>query len=437
MDPYEILSSPSTTQSIGLSHNQHLTRLISFGSNHIDTRKSSPFKKIFAELRKPIHAFQILVFAFWIAKSYYIYAFLFLILVIVSFIAHIFEKNDSKKIIKQLIKTYGPEVRVTRDGQSFMAGSASLVPGDLVQITGRITLPCDLVLIEGTMDVDESTITGDTVPAQKVAFKGGDSNEALRSSASYIQQENTLIGGTRVLSVKYALAVVVRTGFNTSRGKVIRTLLSQKQDTSHSYASDLNRFIITFMICSFINTFAMIMYKIFYLRRSGDPILSFLDLFVCTVPPFMPLVLIMPLYIAARRLRKSRIKCTSLLGLMKMGTVDCICYDKTGTMTEESLALYGTIEAMRKKLIQNNPSFAPMRESPLDMSRDAISVMAACHNLVRVNDQVMGDKLEEALFKRCGYQLEREKTENRFMVHPPPCFNHRGVSHCNTIITDP
>lgn len=419
MDPYDILNAPSTQQKTGLTHAQHLSRLISFGSNFIDTRKSPPLATIVAEIRKPIYLFQLLVFSFWIAKTYYIYAVLNLLFVIVSFIANVLGKNDSKKIIKQLIKTYGPEVRVTRDGQSFMAGSASLVPGDVIQITGRITLPCDLVLIEGIMDVDESTITGDTVPAQKVPYKGGET-DIRRSSAMFIQQENTLIGGTRILSVKYALAVVIRTGFNTSRGRTIRTLLSQKQDTRHGYTNGLNQFIFTFMFASFLNLLAAVLYKYFFLEQKADSPINYVDLFVCTVPPFMPLVLILPLYIAKRRLKKSRVKCTSLLGLMKMGTVNCVCYDKTGTMTEESLLLYGTIETKKNQ-------FLAMRESPLDMSRHAISVMAACHNLVRVNDRVMGDHLEEALFKRCGYELSREKTENRFLVHPPPAFNDRGT----------
>jgi cation-transporting ATPase 13A3/4/5 len=414
MDPYDILNAASTQQKIGLSHAQHLSRLISFGSNHIDTRKTPPLQAIFRELRKPIYLFQLLVFTLWISKGYYIYACLFLLLVVISFTANVLQKNDSKKIIKKLIKTYGPEVRVLRDEQSFMVGSASLVPGDLVQITGRITLPCDLVLIDGTMEIDESTITGDTEVAQKVSYTKSE-NRTLPTSL--IQLENTLIGGTRIKSVKNALAVVIRTGFNTSRGRVLRQLLSQKQDTHSDYS--LSHLIITFIISSFFNLISSVLYRTLYLKETTSPPISYVDLFVCTIPPFLPLVLIMPLYIAKRRLKKSNIKCTSLLGLMKMGTVDCICYDKTGTMTQDSLSLYGTVEA-------KSGSFGPVRETVMDMNHWSVGIMAACHNLNTVNDVVLGDPLEEALFKRTGYDLKRID-EQSFMVHPPPMFNDRGT----------
>lgn len=62
------------------------------------------------------------------------------------------------------------------------------------------------------------------------------------------------------------------------------------------------------------------------------------------------------------------------------------------------------------------------------MSPDSINCMAACHNLTKVNDKVTGDILEEEIFHFTGYELKREKADNRFIVHPPPALNERGVS---------
>ncbi|KAL0480828.1 gloB, partial [Acrasis kona] len=423
MDPYDILSDHSTKKMIGLSHPEHLMRLTRFGSNHIDVKKSNPFRNLFKQMRKPIYWFLITVFILRLTREIsgqgnfypplYIYSVLFALFIVISFIFNVLRANHSKKLVKQLIKTYGPEVRVIRDSESYIVGSASLVPGDLVQITGRITLPCDLVLIEGTMDVDECTITGDTVPGSKAPYIHTEKNPGVAPLS--IQQENMLIGGTRVISAKNALAVVVRTGFNTSRGRTIRTLLSQEEEEQvHSYSSDINNLMITLMLSAAVNTLVAGIFRYHYLHKTDWTALRYLNQFVSTVPPFLTLVLILPMMVARRTLSRLRIKCTSLLGLLKMGTVDCICYDKTGTMTEEILTLHGVLQ------VDSNTSFQSIitHNHSDAVNSNVTTIMAACHDLTKIHNRVVGDKLEEALFVATGFELKRELNENKFSVHP-------------------
>lgn len=82
---------------------------------------------------------------------------------------------------------------------AFMAGSAGLVPGDLIAFTGRVTLPCDMVLLTGSCNVDESTITGVMVPAVKIPYQADLQKFGEKHP---VMSDNKLIGGTRVLSAK-------------------------------------------------------------------------------------------------------------------------------------------------------------------------------------------------------------------------------------------
>ena len=117
-----------------------------------------------------------------------------------------------------------------------------MVPGDLVEITGRIKLPCDMVLISGSLDVDESEVTGDTVLDTKIAINVNSSEDSIKHM---IEHENTLIGGSKVVKInpsraQYSnkvIAVVARTGFNSSKGKIIRSVLFSKTSI-HPYSED-------------------------------------------------------------------------------------------------------------------------------------------------------------------------------------------------------
>jgi len=238
---------------------------------------------------------------------------------------------------------------------AFMAGSAGLVPGDLVNITGRVTIPCDMVLISGSCEVDESTITGDTVPATKVAYQVN--AQQTFGERIPVAGENKLVGGSKVLAVKpaaaneFVTAVVVRTGFNSMKGKIIRSvLLAHLQTKEHPYIKDVDNYSWIMFFCGVLSQFMSAIYFC-AVPENIDTKMSirhFTDVILISLPAFLPLLYSWPLLIARMRLKRAGIQAINVLGLLKFGALDCICYDKTGTLTEDTLGLYGVLEVADK-----------------------------------------------------------------------------------------
>jgi len=337
-------------------------------------------------------------------------------------------KESPQKFLSEWIKNTGREVRVIRDGVSYMVGSAGLVPGDVIEINARLTLPCDLVLVRGSVEVDESALTGDTTHAQKISVFSESSS--TNHNSVVVQQENTLIGGSKIISYKSKddecpMAVVIRTGFNTSRGRLIRQFLLSQESSREAYGGELSQFAITLGMIGVISIGVTALVTRFgkydYEFESYKP---FLDLFLVICPPFITLSTLLPVFIASKNVKKGGVQRNGGGGgapLMKFGLVDCVCYDKTGTLTQSTLGLYGVLEVKEKHFKD------VVTRSIYDMSHDTINVMAACHSLCKVNHVVTGDKLEEELFQKTGYDLKREKDESVFIVHPPAAFNDRGI----------
>lgn len=512
MDAYDLVArSRSTLDGVGLDSATHRHRLIQFGNNHIDIKPEKRWRRIAKTVFEPLHVFLLFVFVLLLIKqgrsfAYILYALLILAMNGFSMFLSYKQRSVSLRLLKDLAASYGREMRVIRDGESFMAGSASLVPGDVVEITGRITLPCDMVLIRGHVEVDESMITGDTVPAQKVPYSSTPVSQPEGSSEStvndkrmsrilaqlqqsssvptatdqqepiaFIEQENTLIGGSKTLNASYAprehdvedkrfeasdpnaaLAVVIRTGFNSSKGKIIREVLNSLQSEKvHPYIRDTETFIRLIIIGGIVCAALSLICTVVQLWSQPSKLLigfvDALDFLLCIAPPFLPIMVNWPVRIANKRLKHAKIQATSLKSLLQFGIVDCVCYDKTGTLTDNTLGFYGVLETIERTNFSSNAgvvsqiSFAGnVHRSAMEISEPVFNLMACCHNLTKINnDKISGDRLEEALFAETNYELKRDTSStsvhhsqqqqdaieatHRFIVHPPPELNERGV----------
>ena len=173
-----------------------------FGICDIDIRVNSVGKILLDELADPFYLFQVYSVILWYCTEYYWYASVIVILTVISLIVSV---HGTYKNLKQLqkISRYSCPVKVLRKNENneYLNGielsSTELVPGDLFEIPeDGLALPCDAILIEGSVIVNESMLTGESTPVIKVRMP---STENLFNTKEADSDKYILFGGTKVV----------------------------------------------------------------------------------------------------------------------------------------------------------------------------------------------------------------------------------------------
>ena len=209
-----------------------------------------------------------------------------------------------------------------------------------------------------------------------------------------------------------ALALVVRTGFSTTKGALVRSMLFPKPSgfkfyrDSFRYISVMAAIAIIGFIASFVN-----------FVRLGLPwhfiIIRALDLITIVVPPALPATLTIGTNFALSRLKKKQIFCISPQRVNVGGKLDLMCFDKTGTLTEDGLDVLGLrIASEETSSFSDIITSAPPARNPrttyrkLDSCTAALHTMATCHSLRSVDGELVGDPLDQKMFEFTGWSFE-------------------------------
>ena len=335
-----------------------LMRLI-FGECDIDIRISSIGKILLDELTDPFYLFQLYSVILWYFTDYYYYASVIVILTVLSLVLSVYGTYQNLKQL-QKISRYSCPVKVYRKNENdeYMDGvemnSTELVPGDLFEIPeDGLALPCDAILIDGSVIINESMLTGESTPVIKVRMAGTDNifNTKEADSDKYI-----LFGGTKVVQKRKIgkgnpLGIVFETGFKTFKGNLINAILYPKPDDDH-FTKDSVKYIIFMGILCIVAYAISLKFLITQGELSNKEIVEkFLDLFTTAVPPSLPACLSVGITYSLSRLKKKKIFCIQRDNVNKAGSVNILVFDKTGTLTEDHLDISGYVSV---KLNENN-----------------------------------------------------------------------------------
>ncbi|CEG69341.1 hypothetical protein RMATCC62417_05429 [Rhizopus microsporus] len=313
------------------------------------------------------------------------------------------------------------KVRVFRGGSWQNTSSIQLVPGDLIDIANVHTVPCDAMLVSGDCILNESMLTGESVPVSKVPINDLTLRKMNLSSSSIPAEisKHFLFMGTKMVRVRgndnvsLATAIVVRTGFNSAKGGLVRSMLFPKPNNFKFYR-DSFRFI---GVLSMIAIFGFLVSSINFIRLGIDSttmILRALDLITIVVPPALPATLSIGTSFAISRLKKVGIFCISPPRVNIGGKIDCMCFDKTGTLTEDGLDIHGiravTIGEDGKKLFEEESKSIslvhPNDDETLSTKSRILRTMTTCHSLKIVDGELLGDPLDLKMFEFTRWELE-------------------------------
>lgn len=210
-----------------------------------------------------------------------------------------------------------------------------------------------------------------------------------------------------------ALALVVRTGFNTTKGSLVRSMLFPKP-SGFKFYRDSFRYISVMGVIALAG-FAASLANFIRLELEWHLIIvRALDLITIVVPPALPATLTIGISFALARLKKKKIFCISPQRVNVAGKLDMMCFDKTGTLTEEGLDVFGIQVASRSQtrfsdLLTSADvlSTAPSRaDSVPDASEAILYTMATCHSLRSVDGKLVGDPLDLKMFEFTSWEFE-------------------------------
>ncbi|KAM4551196.1 polyamine-transporting ATPase 13A3-like isoform 1-T1 [Odontesthes bonariensis] len=404
--------------SCGLSKTLQEYRRLFFGENEIAVRVPSLFKLLIKEVLNPFYIFQLFSVALWSAEDYYYYASAIVFMSVISIATSLYTIRKQYVMLHDMVAAHSVvRVSVCRENKDIeQAMSTELVPGDVIIIpTNGMIMPCDAVLFHGTCVVNESMLTGESVPVTKTSLPSS-GGEASKSYSTEEHKRHTLFCGTHVIQTRFytgelVKAVVVRTGFSTEKGQLVRSILYPKPTDFKLYHDAY-----LFLLClvgvagiGFIYTIALsIMSKV----PAKTIIIESLDIITITIPPALPAAMTAGIVYAQRRLKRIGIFCISPQRINMCGQLNVVCFDKTGTLTEDGLDLWGIQRVV-------NGSFCPPESEASEenlMSTAFVACMATCHSLTKIEGELSGDPLDLKMFAATGWNLE-EPTEEETALH--------------------
>ncbi|XP_063886478.1 polyamine-transporting ATPase 13A3-like isoform X4 [Scylla paramamosain] len=393
----------------GFTVEEEMQRQQLHGSNVISVEVRSYLSLLVTEVLNPFYIFQVASIILWSFDDYYLYASCIFFISMLSVSISLYETRKQSQSLHDMVEASNVSsvsvLRITSEKTSVEAimDSKELVPGDVVVVPPEgCTMPCDAVLISGTAIVNESMLTGESVPVTKTPITVSEEAEVYSAEQ---HKRHTLFCGTSVIQTRYygsaqVLAVVVRTGFNTAKGELVRSILYPRPLDFKFYRDAMKFILFLFFIASIGMSYSIYIYTI---HEEGfvKTLIRTLDIVTIVVPPALPAAMTVGTYYAQSRLKKKAIFCISPPRINVSGKIKLVCFDKTGTLTEDGLEVWGVLEVKGTRL--GSPV---MDMSTINYSSHLMAAMASCHSLTYLHGTLTGDPLDVKMFEATKWTLE-------------------------------
>jgi P-type Ca2+ transporter type 2C len=253
-----------------------------------------------------------------------------LAIVLINAILGLVQEGRAEKAIEALQKMTSPRARVIRDGNQQNVEAASLVPGDLVLLEAGDIVPADIRLLESVaLKAEEASLTGESVPVEKNAAK-------VFSAAVALGDQSNLVFMSTPITYGRARGLVVSTGSQTVIGNIADKLQNIKDEETPLQRS-LNQLgkwlgIVCLAVCTIVFAQGILM--------GGKVLPMFMtavSLAVAAIPEGLPAVVTIVLALGMKRMADRHAIVKKLLAVETLGSVDVICSDKTGTLTQNEM----------------------------------------------------------------------------------------------------
>ena len=426
-DVDKVLDALQTSEE-GLSATEAQARLNRYGLNKLkETNKKSKLAKFLDQFKDMMIIVLLIAAVFSGISSYlngepYTDTIVIIVVVLLNAIMGFAQELKADSAVESLKKMTTPNAKVIRDGQVTICSSEKIVPGDIIDLEAGDTVPADArVIWEVSSSVDESMLTGESEPISKDV-------EKVNSDAQINERINMVYSGCNVVYGKLK-AVVVKTGMDTELGKIASSVQKDKEVLSPLQIKINNISKVLSLIIACIIGFVLI-YGIAKGNDTLEIIMLCISLAVAAIPENLPTVITVTLSLGTTAMAKKNTIVRKISSVETLGSIDIICSDKTGTITQNKMTV--------KEVIFNNKKYKVEKE-PIEKSELLIDVMVLCNDSKidpQNKDKLIGDPTETALFKYAldmGYNPQNIVKNNKRVAEVPFDSDRKMMSTINTV----
>jgi len=349
----------------GLSSGEARARLKRYGRNELrDRPERSLLFQFLRRFRNPL-VLILIVASIVSALTGEVASFVIIIaMVLLSVILDFVQEHRATKAAEKLRESVQIRTNVLRDGRTIDLPAAAVVPGDVVLLAAGSLVPADGRLLEARdLFVNQALLTGESFPVEKRA------EEMAHRQADAPGATNVLCMGTSVVSGTARL-LVYRTGAATSIGAIADTLSLEPPPTAFEIGT--RRFGMLIMRLTVLMVLFVLMVNTLSHKPMLESFLFAIALAVGLTPELLPMVISVTLSRGALRMAKRHVIVKRLAAVQNLGSMDVLCTDKTGTLTEAKIVLERHIDLAGKEsehvltLAYLNSAFETGIKSPLD-----------------------------------------------------------------------
>ncbi|KAL9041750.1 MAG: hypothetical protein Q9214_004001, partial [Letrouitia sp. 1 TL-2023] len=356
----------------------------------------------------PFYVFQVASLILWSLDDYYYYAACIFLISVISIITTLIETRSVRHSNLSMTELTIADDEETQGTLALRMRrrhviSTELVPGDVYEVSdpSLTQFPSDGVLLAGDCIVNESMLTGESVPVSKAPISDKLLQQLESSSGSIVPEiaKSFLYSGTKIIRARrpqdgqdeeaVALGLIVRTGFNTTKGALVRSMLFPKP-SGFKFYEDAFRYISVMAGVAGVG-------------------------FIASLFNFI------------------RLNVKVNVG----GKLDIVCFDKTGTLTEDGLDVLGVRVVHQKTMRFGDmlcdassmlPNATYIRDPVTDFQtcKAALYTMATCHSLRLVGAELLGDPMDLKMFEFTGWSFDEFQAQS--LAVPGQGRNNIGAS---------
>ena len=303
------------------------------GPNEPARRSTSVLKQLGASFASPLLGVLVVAAIASALLGETVNALIVLAMVILSGVIDFIQSFRSARAVEGLRARVAPTATVLRDGRWGEIARAELVPGDLIRLTAGDRVPADGLLVRATgLHVVEAALSGESLPVEKIC---GQAEAPGEISAGWVYTGTSIASGS-------AEAEVVRTGGKTRFGEIAARLAERPPESEfdrglREFGLFITRTIFFLVLFILIVSFATH-------RPALQSVLFAVALAVGLTPEFLPMISTVTLAEGALRMARAKVIVKHLPAIQNLGSMDVLCSDKTGTITEGAVTVDASVD---------------------------------------------------------------------------------------------